>query len=104
MVVVKRVVPPRTIFFLFAHDVPREVRDIYFLTIIGEHLKALGRVVKSVVVKVTRDREVGLVGNRSFSANIKPTFSETKSMKPVFKKFVGDSLIPKFPHRSHADL
>ena len=68
MVVVKRVVPPRTIFFLFAHDVPREVRDIYFLTIIGEHLKALGRVVKSVVVKVTRDREVGLVDIEERSA------------------------------------
>ncbi len=53
MVVIKRVVPPRAIFFLFTYDVPGEVGDILFLTIIGEHLQALGRVVKPVVVEVT---------------------------------------------------
>lgn len=53
MVVIKRVIPPRAIFFLLAYDVSGEVGDILFLTIIGEHLQALGSVVKPIVVEVT---------------------------------------------------
>ena len=76
-----------------------------FLPVFGiEHEETFRGIVEAVIVKVARDRKMSLMGNGTLSANVKPSFAETKSLKPVLNQFIGDPFITKLAHGGEADL
>ena len=75
VVVVKRVVPPRTVFFLFFENVTCEMGDEFLLVLGREHEETLARVIKSVIVKVAGDGKMSFVRDGALTGNIKPAFA-----------------------------
>ena len=51
----------------------------------------------AVVEEVTGDKEVGLVGNRTFASNVQPKVSREQAIEPDLEYLIGDPFIAPQP-------